>query len=186
MKETRMSLFRRDPDSNLGDELRRSRPKPHDDLVQGLAARIERQIPSRTALRVRIGAAVALTVAFSAVAAAVGGVGYAASATSHAVKAVEHVVTPTKPSGPSRFAFAPKGDRHEGNGSVRHDNGHGNGNANGNGNSNGNDDHGNGNGNGGDDNGNGDDGHGGPSDHQYKKVHMCHGHHPGDDIEVSV
>ncbi|HEY0416382.1 MAG TPA: hypothetical protein VGC78_08345 [Gaiellaceae bacterium] len=90
-----MSLFRRDPDSHLGDDLRHARPTPRQEFADDLATRIERQIPSRITLKLRAGVAVALTAALAVVAASFGGVGYAAYGASHAVKAVVHTVAPT-------------------------------------------------------------------------------------------
>jgi hypothetical protein len=171
-----MSLFRRDPTSPLGDELRRARPKPRTEFAQGLAARIERQIPSRIGLRLRIGVAVALTVVFSAVAASVGGVGYAAAAASHAVKAVEHAFTPTKADAiVPKASVLPKAPTPSNTNAPSNNNASSNGNTSSNGNAHNENPHP-GKGNGGDDNGNGDD-NGSPGDHQYKKVFMCHEDH---------
>ena len=172
-----MSLFRRDPDSHLEHELRQSRPKPREEFARGIVSRIERQIPARMGLRLRIGVAVAATMLLASFAASVGGVSYAASSASHAFKAVTHVVNVT-PQPPARDDS--NGPSHSnGSGPASHDNGKSNpqshdGNTNQG--SHGDDNHGNGNGdnhgngNGGDDNGN-------PGDHQYHKVFLCHKDH---------
>jgi hypothetical protein len=165
-----MSLFRRDPDSHLGDELRRARPKPREEFARVLAARIERQIPARMGLRLRIGVAVALTVALAGFAASFGGVGAATAAASHAVKAVQQTFTFTKTSEPKPAIPTPRGnDRHDGtdsqsNGDSRPSNG-GNSSNGGGTTSNGNQG---GNGQGEDDN---------PGHRQYHKVLMCHEGH---------
>jgi hypothetical protein len=178
-----MSLFRRDPDSHLEHELRHARPKPGEELTRGIASRIERQIPARMGLRLRVGVALASTVVLAVFAASIGGVGYAASSATHAVKAVTKVVTlahtdVAKPShnenanGPSHAnGSGPSHDTGK-SGPQGHDNNDNQGPR-------GNGDEGKGNG---DDDGNSGD----PGKHEYHKVHMCHGHHPGDDIEVAL
>jgi hypothetical protein len=172
-----MSLFRRDPDSHLEHELRQARPKPREELSRGIASRIERQIPARMGLRLRVGVALASTVVLAVFAASVGGVGYAASSASHAVKAVTNVVT---------HANAPKPARDDSKG-PSHANGSGPSHDNGNSGQKGHDNNDNRGPRGDGDKGKGDgDGHGNPGDHEYHKVHMCHGHHPGDDIEVAL
>ena len=175
-----MSLFRRDSDSDLERELRHARPTPREELTRGIASRIERQIPARMGLRLRVAVAVGSTVVLAAFAASVGGVGYAASSASHAVRAVTQVVTLSHPSVPKPT------QRDDSKGPSQSDGKKGDGNSsNARGNDNKNNDHGSR----GDDNkgkGNGDGDGDNPGKHQYHKVHMCHGHHPGDDIEVAT
>jgi hypothetical protein len=89
-----MTLFRRNPESQIEKDLRHARPRPGDEFARALVSRLERQAPPRIAARLRVGVAVALTVALAAFAASIGGVSYAASNASHAVQAVTHVVAP--------------------------------------------------------------------------------------------
>jgi hypothetical protein len=168
-----MSLFRRDPDSHLEHELRQARPKPREELTRGIASRIERQIPARMGLRVRIGVAVASTVLLASFAASMGGVSYAASSASHAIKAVTKVVEQAHANVPKPSHEDAKGPSHStSSGPTSHDN-----KDNGNSAPRGND---NNKGSRGDDNngrGKGDDDKDNPGNHQYHKVFLCHEGH---------
>ena len=86
-----MSIFRRRHADSLESELRRHRPEPREDFVRELEARIAADrtpAPSRRGATRRLGLAVALTAALLVVAAAMGGISYAASSVSHAAHAV--------------------------------------------------------------------------------------------------
>jgi hypothetical protein len=71
-------------------ELRASRPTPRESFVRELSGEIRSAGRSRG--RMRLGFAAALSAAMLVALASVGGLGYASSATSHAVKAVKNVV----------------------------------------------------------------------------------------------
>src|SRR5581483_2491498 len=100
-----MSLFRRDPRSEIESELRERRPRPSSEFVDGLA---KRMTPSRSGTpgRFRLGVAIAATAALVGAAGAFGGYGEVTSGASHAVKAVSHVVIHTKAAKPHPAAAA--------------------------------------------------------------------------------
>jgi hypothetical protein len=87
-----MNPWRRKP-ADLETELRANRPEPSDDLLHRITGRMNATEAPR---RLRLGFAAALTVAILGALSAVGGMGYAASATSHAVTAVKNVVVKAK------------------------------------------------------------------------------------------
>ena len=81
----------------LEGELRAARPRPSDELVSRIEARVRSERPAlahRNSFRVAV--PVALTAVMIGALAAVGGVGYAATSVEHAVKAVSHVFVPAK------------------------------------------------------------------------------------------
>lgn len=92
-----MSFFRRNRQTDLEAELRRSRPEPRPEFVAMLAerARGERRRSTRPAFRVVF--AGGLTVVMLVALAAFGGLGYAANAVHTAATAVTRVVKPQKP-----------------------------------------------------------------------------------------
>jgi hypothetical protein len=75
---------------DLEAELRAGRPTPRESFVRELAGEIRSTGRSRG--QMRLGFAAALSAAMLTALAAVGGLSYASSATSHAVKAVKNVV----------------------------------------------------------------------------------------------
>jgi hypothetical protein len=86
-------FFRRG--DGLERELRAARPRPSDELVSQLEARVSAGRPARRG-SLRVAVPVALTAALVGALAAVGGVGYAASSIESAAKAVSHVFVPAK------------------------------------------------------------------------------------------
>jgi hypothetical protein len=78
------SIWNRQP-SDLEGELRASRPQPRADFVKALAAEARTAPPERTRAG-RFGLAIALSGLILVVLASFGGIGYASSAASHAVK----------------------------------------------------------------------------------------------------
>ena len=74
---------------DLEAELRSARPAPRQDFVRGLMREIRADHAPR---RMRLGFAAVFTAAILGALSAVGGLGYAASATTHAVHAVKNVV----------------------------------------------------------------------------------------------
>ena len=85
-------------EDDLGRELRAARPQLRDDFVHSLAERIEsangRQRPLYVASRLSFAASITVLVLGTLI--AFGGLGYAASGTRDAVKAVKRAVAPTK------------------------------------------------------------------------------------------
>jgi hypothetical protein len=80
--------------SELEQELRRERPRPRSAFVDALATELRGERVStspRRSLRYRLAAVGALTVLLGVAAAATGGLGYAATASSHAVSSVTHI-----------------------------------------------------------------------------------------------
>jgi len=80
---------RRQKQRDIEPELRAGRPAPREAFLRELGAEI--RAADRLPGRLRIGFAVALTAALIAAVGAMGGVGYAASATSHAANAMKNV-----------------------------------------------------------------------------------------------
>ena len=78
------SIWNRHP-LDLEGELRASRPQPRADFVKALAAEVRTAPPERTRAG-RFGLAIALSGLILVVLASFGGIGYASSAASHAVK----------------------------------------------------------------------------------------------------
>jgi hypothetical protein len=85
-------------EDDLGRELRAARPQLRDEFVHSLARRIEsangRHRPLYVASRLSFAASITVLVLGTLI--AFGGLGYAASGTRDAVKAVKHAVAPTK------------------------------------------------------------------------------------------
>ena len=89
-----MSGFRRG--NRLERDLRASRPRPSDELVNRIEGRIRSERPARVRGSFRVAVPVALTAVMIGALAAVGGVSYAATSVGHAVTAVTHVFSPAK------------------------------------------------------------------------------------------
>ena len=87
------------PALELESELRSIRPPRRPEFAAALTARVRRQVGDRRGRPTRFGLAIALTVTIIASLASVGGLGYAASASERAAKAVRHVVVPATRSG---------------------------------------------------------------------------------------
>jgi len=82
----------------LEQRLRNERPEPSTELFYRVTAEIRRHDapePARTPIRARAAFAVALTAALLVVAAAAGGMSYAASGARHTASAISHVFVPT-------------------------------------------------------------------------------------------
>jgi hypothetical protein len=77
------------------EKVRREAPEPRAEFLQGLASEV-RERHGRRRAPLRLGLAAAVTGGLLIALASVGGLGYAASGTSHAVHAVTHLVTPSK------------------------------------------------------------------------------------------
>jgi hypothetical protein len=78
---------------DLETALRSARPAPRDEYVRGLTREIR---AGRAPRRMRLGFAAVFTAAILGALSAVGGLGYAASATTHAAHAVKNVVVKSK------------------------------------------------------------------------------------------
>jgi hypothetical protein len=87
-----MTFFRRDPHSQIESELREARPQSPAGLVESIRSEIGSQRPVRRRGSLRLGLALAATVAVVGATAAVGGASYATSSATRAVEAVAHVV----------------------------------------------------------------------------------------------
>ncbi|HET8606277.1 MAG TPA: hypothetical protein VFL66_04530 [Gaiellaceae bacterium] len=81
-------MSRRGSERKLAARLRRNRPEARQELVAAIVAGLPRRRPGA---RLRIGFAAALTAGLLVALASVGGIGYAASSATHAVRAVTHV-----------------------------------------------------------------------------------------------
>ena len=85
-------------EDELGRELRAARPELRDEFVRSLTRRVQadngRQSPLYLASRLSFAASITVLILGTLV--AFGGLGYAASGTRDAVKAVKHAVAPTK------------------------------------------------------------------------------------------
>jgi hypothetical protein len=93
-----VARFRRSRKDSLARELRASRPELPADFVDGLAKRVDASSrSSRLHAWSRVSFAAAVTVLVLGISASFGGLGYAASSTEQAVKAVKHVVAPSAP-----------------------------------------------------------------------------------------
>ena len=77
-------------------ELRANRPEPRAEFVRGVTGRLNGDRPGRSFARLRVALAGSLATVILLALALAGGLGYAASAGKHAVKAVQDVVTPQK------------------------------------------------------------------------------------------
>ena len=80
-------------EDKLERELRAQRPEPRTDFLHALESRVNGKAYRRPA-RLRLGLAAALTVGMIVALASFGGLGYAATGVTHAVKAATHVVAP--------------------------------------------------------------------------------------------
>ncbi len=80
-------------EDKLERELRAQRPEPRAEFMQSIESRIVGKAYRRPA-RLRLGLAAALTVGMLVALASFGGLSYAATGVSHAVKAATHVVAP--------------------------------------------------------------------------------------------
>ena len=93
-----MARFRPSRKDSLARELRASRPELPAYFVDGLAKRVDASSrSSRLYAWSKVSFAAALTVLVLGAFASFGGLGYAASGTKQAVKAVKHVVAPSSP-----------------------------------------------------------------------------------------
>jgi len=81
-------------EDKLERELRAQRPEPRADFLHSLATKVDGKAYRRPARPLRLGLAAALTVGMLVALASFGGLGYAATGVSHAVKAATHVVAP--------------------------------------------------------------------------------------------
>ena len=105
-----MSGFWKRHDSGLEGELRRMRAEPRDEFVASVAERVR---PRRTSYRgVRLGVAVALTIAMLAALAPIGAASYAGSAAVRLVSAASHVLGPASHAGKSA-ANSPARDQYK-------------------------------------------------------------------------
>jgi hypothetical protein len=90
---------------NRGDdlerELRAQRPEPRPEFLNALESRIHDSRYRRPGRVLRVGVAGALTAGMLAALAGFGGLGYAATGVSHAVKSAVHVVAPAHKAGPA-------------------------------------------------------------------------------------
>src|SRR5437762_3151069 len=86
---------------DLERELRATRPQPPPELLDALETRIHESGYRRPQRALRVGVAGALTAGMLAALAGFGGLGYAATGVSHAVKSAVHVVTPAHKAGPT-------------------------------------------------------------------------------------
>jgi hypothetical protein len=85
----------------LERRLRAERPQPPGELVDALETRIHDSRYRRPGRVLRTGVAVAVSGGMLAALAGFGGLGYAATGVSHAVKSAVHVVAPAHKSGPA-------------------------------------------------------------------------------------
>ena len=81
-------------EDKLERELRAQRPEPRAEFMQSLESRVVGKAYRRPARSFRLGLAAALTVGMLVALASFGGLSYAATGVSHAVKAATHVVAP--------------------------------------------------------------------------------------------
>ena len=86
---------------DLERELRATRPQPPPELLDALETRIHESGYRRPQRALRVGVAGALTAGMLAALAGFGGLGYAATGVSHAVKSAVHVVTPAHKAAPT-------------------------------------------------------------------------------------
>ena len=91
-----MNLFKRQNESDLEAELRRSRPRPQPEFLALLAHRLGSEQRRSTRPALRLGVAGGLTAALLIALAAVGGLGHAATGVKAAVTAISGVVTAQK------------------------------------------------------------------------------------------
>ena len=87
-------IFKRNPDSELESRLRSDRPRPDGELVDTIAASVERSVRVVRPRSLRLAFAVA-SVGILAALAAFGGVSYAANGVEHAAVAVKQLVVPS-------------------------------------------------------------------------------------------
>ena len=94
-----MMMWRREDD--LERELQARRPEPRRELVDGILSRIDGDRDRRPTRPLRLGVAVALTGAMLVALGSFGGLSFAASGVSHAVRSAVHVVAPDRSADPS-------------------------------------------------------------------------------------
>jgi len=92
----RKSFWGSDRDDGFAADLRRHRPEPSDGFLESLEVRATDASRRARGTRGRPRVAAAVVVGMLTALASVGGLSYAATATKSAVKAVKHVVVPTK------------------------------------------------------------------------------------------
>jgi hypothetical protein len=98
--------FRRDSTGWVEHELRRSRPEPRDDFVRELSGLIEAEVRRRPARGLRAAFVGSLASLMVVSLAAVGGMGYAASAAKSVARSAESVVAPKATLTPRQTAAA--------------------------------------------------------------------------------
>ena len=89
-------MFRRNPRTEIEGQLHRSRPRPSNELVHKVEAKISRASARRSG-RIRLGSAVALSAALAIAVSFFGATSYAASGASGAVHAVRSIFTAAQP-----------------------------------------------------------------------------------------
>jgi hypothetical protein len=93
---------------DIEGELRANRPEPPAEFVRGVTGRLSGDQPGRGFARLRIALAGTLATVILLALALAGGLGYAASAGKHAVKAAQDVVMPPKNAQPAKAKKAKK------------------------------------------------------------------------------
>jgi hypothetical protein len=88
----------------LEHELRMQRPEPRKEFLRELETTVSGDRYRPQARSLRLGMAGALTVAMVISVASFGGIGYAATGVTHAVKAASHVVAPARKAAPAKKA----------------------------------------------------------------------------------
>lgn len=88
-------------EDSLERELRAQRPEPRAEFMQSLESRLDGKAYRRPARSFRLGLAAALTVGMLVALASFGGLSYAATGVSHAVKAATHLVAPAQTAAPT-------------------------------------------------------------------------------------
>lgn len=99
-------IFRRSQQSKLEAKLRRNRPLPDDELVDGIVSHIDADRPAVVRPRGLRVAFVAATIGAAAALATFGGVSYAASGVEHAAVAVKHVFVAKQPAQAAKPALS--------------------------------------------------------------------------------
>ncbi len=87
-------------EDRLERELRAQRPEPSAEFMRALEGKVDGKAYRRPARPMRLGLAAALTIGMLVALASFGGLGYAATGVSHAVKAATHVVAPQHKAAP--------------------------------------------------------------------------------------
>jgi hypothetical protein len=88
-------------EDKLERELRAQRPEPRAEFMQSIESRVNGKAYRRPTGPLRLGLAAALTVGMLVALASFGGLSYAATGVSHAVKAATHVVAPAHKAAPT-------------------------------------------------------------------------------------